>query len=822
MGRSAHRVAVVLLMLALGPTLALAQERSVGTVTTLAGRATVARLAAPQPVSLKFKDDVFLRDRINTAENSIVRVLLGGKALVTVRELTTLTVTEEVGRATVDLDTGKIGLAVAAKRLRPGEVIELRTPNAIVAVRGTVLVAEILRASAQVPPGPVAVVSNLYVLRGSIDVFLRAAPTAPPITVGAFQTLNITGSVLGAVRPIPPGAVAQIVQGLKAAPQHTEAPEETKAEVSSKEQGKAMALATALAPTIETTTVTQPAPTTTNGAAKNPVIPLIPEVKPPTTTTTNLIKNGSFESGDLFNWTLNGAGKAISKFGTGTINPFSGSFMFFGHTGNGATTIAGDSCTAGNPCERSFLTQSIEVKAAINIKFKYVLLTNEVSCTSPCSAVSGGKNDKWLVELVDSAGTTQTVFQTTVNDELAAGTLVRARESVSIDTNGDGTADFTLASTGGDTAAATEGPSDFRSSSKTIVPSTGTATLKFHVIDIENSANDSGGLLDAVAVTQDPPLYFLRDGSAFNRTDPAPLLQLSNNPQTFDTLMVVCCNSTASLAGPLLRATNSDLTVPFSLVSVVQGGTLASSSTDPLVLLEGGRHSLGSSVGVFDIAGVNTATDAVTGLTLGTDRPLRHAGAFLETSGATVSTETVLKLDTALLEASAPLLSLRAGSNLTTSTHAVDLSFKAKVTSLGALVRLDASTLNVGSGAAINLARGSVLSVIGDLIQLRNGSSLNILNGSALNVTGGSVLNVSGALVAFSGNGGNTVNITNSLCPCTSIGGIPVALRNGAVASNVSIANPIRNASLGSVQLSSSAAAVVVSGSTSKVTISGN
>ena len=38
-----------------------------------------------------------MRDHIATAEKSVVRVLLGGKALVTVRELSSLTIKEETG-----------------------------------------------------------------------------------------------------------------------------------------------------------------------------------------------------------------------------------------------------------------------------------------------------------------------------------------------------------------------------------------------------------------------------------------------------------------------------------------------------------------------------------------------------------------------------------------------------------------------------------------------------------------------------------------------------------------------------------------------------
>ena len=122
---------------------AAAQTSPVGIVTTLQGQATVAHVANSSTLPLKFKDSIFERDRINTAENSIVKVLMGGRAVVTVRELSVLTITEDLGRTTVNLKSGKIAVSVAKQKMKPGETLEVHTPNAVAAVRGTVFVVEV-------------------------------------------------------------------------------------------------------------------------------------------------------------------------------------------------------------------------------------------------------------------------------------------------------------------------------------------------------------------------------------------------------------------------------------------------------------------------------------------------------------------------------------------------------------------------------------------------------------------------------------------------------------------------------------------------------
>src|SRR5882724_8645287 len=171
----------------------LAQER-IGVVTNIEGFATVARVALPEPKPLHFRDDLFLRDRITTGERSIVRVLLGGKATVTARERSVLTITEVPGVATINLGAGRIAVAVAKGLMKPGEVIQIKTPNAVTAIRGTVVIAE-------VEPVPQGYQSTITILRGLVDVTRldpAGALTGPAVKVGALERVTVVNA-----QPVP-------------------------------------------------------------------------------------------------------------------------------------------------------------------------------------------------------------------------------------------------------------------------------------------------------------------------------------------------------------------------------------------------------------------------------------------------------------------------------------------------------------------------------------------------------------------------------------------------------------------------------------------
>jgi FecR protein len=200
-------LAPVVASLALAAT-ALAQEHA-GVVTTLEGRVTVARASSPEETLLKFRDAVFVRDRIATGKESFARILLGGRALVTVREYSTVTITEVPGTATVDVGSGRVAVAVARERMRPGDLVEVRTPNAVAGIRGTVIVAEVFDAQRSV----------ITVLKGVIDVTrLDAGRAVGGSTVlNALQQVTVTGAV-SAPQTISSDAAQSIGAEFRAAP----------------------------------------------------------------------------------------------------------------------------------------------------------------------------------------------------------------------------------------------------------------------------------------------------------------------------------------------------------------------------------------------------------------------------------------------------------------------------------------------------------------------------------------------------------------------------------------------------------------------------
>src|SRR5216684_350929 len=185
--------------LLLGPTLAAAQGVKAGVVTQLQGKVVATHATAPEPVALKYRDDVFLQDKIVTGEQSLV------------------TITEVPGQSTIALTSGTLSLALAREKMKPGESVNIRTPNAIAAVRGTVVAAEASQGGPEggltAPPS-----STIYVLNDTtgkgVEVTQVDPATGNPIgsvlTLRALQRFDAVGTQLGRVSFFPVGQIPRI------------------------------------------------------------------------------------------------------------------------------------------------------------------------------------------------------------------------------------------------------------------------------------------------------------------------------------------------------------------------------------------------------------------------------------------------------------------------------------------------------------------------------------------------------------------------------------------------------------------------------------
>src|SRR5215468_757990 len=659
---------------------------------------------------------------------------MGGRAIVTVRELSVLTVTEEVGRTVVNLESGKIAVGVAKQRMKPGETFEVHTPNAVAAVRGTVFIVEVTRQGAQAGGGNLAASTQVTTVNGTVQVGASAV-SAALVNVSALQRVGVVGTSLGPLQNVTRERLNQLV-GSFTANRQVSPHQAVWSSMSGKQSGQVVALVSALTGT-EVKSASD-AKASTDRSTYLPGKGDFSDFIRPQKTTTQVNANGGFESGAFApGWNLVGTGAVIGSFGQFTAPD--GQFMGFISSGPGSVPDP-----TGRFTQSSSLSQPFQATAGTlyTVKATFNFVSNEYPFW--VSLPGNPFNDAMGISVKGPGGQTTQLTQLQVNSAFSPTQV--STQNVSV-------AGFTA---GGDCATCGWGYTGFKTVSFSwLAPSSGDAALLFEVGDVGDTEFPSGLLIDDVSVVQDPPLFLLQGGKNLVRTSTDPLVEFTGGSATFDSVMVVANGSTASLAGPLLRATDTNLTIPTSLLTVLPGGSFSSTTTDPLVSVNGGTHALGTDVAMFDIAGSGTALDGDSGLMLATTEALKTNGPLFEADGATVTTHQVVRLDQALLEASAPLLHLKNGSQLTSASDAIALGDQSRLTSnASALVALNASRMLVSQGSLVNVSGASVLNVSGSLVSLSNGSALSILNGSLLTVSGNSLASIGGSLVSFGGSGG--------------------------------------------------------------------
>lgn len=210
--RQRFAVAMVALAAAWSATVstAVALPEGFGIVTALCGSATVSRAATSAP--LHFKDSVVKRDRISTAGNSLVRVLLGGRAIVTVRELSELTIADRASTISLELSGGRVGLSVARQLMDTGETVDVHTPNAVASMLGSVAIVDVRPAE-----GGAGIVSDFSVLSGPAEVAAGGAS----VQLVNRQRVRVAGGAIGPVEDLTDEEVGRLAEALTSSDQQS-------------------------------------------------------------------------------------------------------------------------------------------------------------------------------------------------------------------------------------------------------------------------------------------------------------------------------------------------------------------------------------------------------------------------------------------------------------------------------------------------------------------------------------------------------------------------------------------------------------------------
>ncbi|MDZ4340098.1 MAG: FecR family protein, partial [candidate division NC10 bacterium] len=662
---------VALFWLLLPPTALAQPPTAAGVVTQVQGQVDLIRQATT-PVSLQFKDELFLRDTVNTGEESMARMLFGGRSSVTVRELTRFEVRSEVlptgGSKTIyDLSDGKIRVIVVPKLMKPGDEIEIRTPNAVAGIRGTVVVAEHDRKTG---------ISRYTVVD---ECCVIAVPGRAPLTLCKGQRVAMTSTAVISISTVSPAEMAALeadfAMGGAAHPAEANRGGILQAHVRT-----AGELMTALDGTGGDGRPIGVEPIPVESIASDPRQPDFISALPggggggggPKVPGPNIIVNPGFETGTFAGWTPfdepgSTLGSGFTVYTGAAVLPQSGTAVLAPPL-PGAFAAITDQSGAGS----HVLYQDVVIPVNGVLSFD-LYINNQAGAFSlpvpaslsfdPDPLVPGLEpNQQARVDLVNQAapildvggGVVRNLFQTNVGDPNVSGynTFV-----------------FDVSALGGQ-------------------------NLRLRFAEVDNVFLFQFGVDNVSLVDPAFPGDLIFQGSGSFRAIAEPLVRLGV---------------------PLEVGT--DPAFAADLLDIRDGGRIVMISAAPVVLLEGGPVIVGtadttgfdSPNRLFNIRGANI--DPATGL--GTDQPIigngvdppafpgaaRPVGSLLEaTNGTTIAVlkgagdtagGNALYLDTALLEASLPILRLigsaTAQTTVTTDGSTIDL-FKSAVTALGPVV----------------------------------------------------------------------------------------------------------------------------------------
>jgi hypothetical protein len=708
------------------PSIVFAQAARAGVVTVLEGNVTARRVGLPAVVPLTFKDDVFQQDTVTTGDKALARMLLGGKAVVTVRERSVLTITEVPGRSTLELASGKFSLAVAREKMTPGEEIQIRTPNAVAGVRGTVVVTEVERQSAQIGGGGFAAVTTFYVIRGAIEVQQldsTGQPAGTSQSVTTLQSYALAGTS-GAPRLLAfsPERIFQILSGLLPTGRKRGFNEELL-----KAQAKETAANLIAALTADTRAVASPPP------RFNPAI--LHDIRPETfIIIANACGQRELPQCDKI-FQLSEQRRAVGRLLDGRIGNLT-------LTNQPARTFTGNFTS----------TQLTALLEAIGITFI------QVGAGVPVILVSPGAN-------VSLAGPLLSIIDSNLR---SGGSL--------LDMFG------ALASTSSLALIALD-PSFALTLGNIVNVSGNGAQLNLAgplVTDIGGTLSTGTGDLLVKAFVA------IQDGGAVTGTSTSPFVSLTGTKLTSEGgFLNIIGGSSLSLTGPLLQATGGSMAA-LDLVGLV-GSSLTSKTTDALIQLTGTQVTLddtrnGLSGRLFEMVstGANDATVLLRGPLLATSNAAITTssdvlGVFNGARFIGESPSPLLGLTGGSVSASGSLAFVTGASGGTSSTlllaGALLSAINTTITLGGNVIQLGASGTVLGATAAPLLQLDqSALTVGGSLISVDDTGTRLLLGGPILAAVNQSRV-TSNALPLLSATLGGVISIANQPDPIVSFTG---------------------------------------------------
>ncbi len=167
--------------------------KPIGAVAAVSGKATILHAAQREELPAKVEESVFVRDKITTSDLSVIRVLMGGRISLTIRERSIVSITDDPTRTRIDLQEGRLAFKVHEGGLRVGEVAELRTPNAITGIRGSLIVANVTGFDSEI---------TVVEARHAITIATRTAP-ARTTTIPVGHTVRVSGqSAAARISPV--------------------------------------------------------------------------------------------------------------------------------------------------------------------------------------------------------------------------------------------------------------------------------------------------------------------------------------------------------------------------------------------------------------------------------------------------------------------------------------------------------------------------------------------------------------------------------------------------------------------------------------------